>query len=112
MSVYHIIGDQDTVLGYRFAGVSGDVVETADEAEAAFRKALDDPSVTVLLITEAVEDMISEGVTRHRLAAQPPYLAVVQSVQGPIGNRKSLQELINEAVGVRISTDEEEDDKP
>ena len=112
MSAYHIIGDQDTVLGYRFAGVSGDVVETADEAEAAFRKALADESVTVLLVTEAVEDMISESIMRHRLEAQPPYLAVVQGVQGPIGNRKSLQELINEAVGVRISTDEEEDDKP
>ena len=32
---YHIIGDQDTVLGYRFAGVTGDVVETEAEARAA-----------------------------------------------------------------------------
>ena len=49
MSAYHVIGDQDTVLGYRFAGVSGDVVEDAAQAQAAFEKALNDPSVTVLL---------------------------------------------------------------
>ena len=36
MAAYHIIGDQDTVLGYRFAGVSGDVVEDAAQAVESF----------------------------------------------------------------------------
>ena len=52
---YHIIGDQDTVLGYRFAGVTGDVVETEEEARTAFRAALADRSLMILLLTEAVE---------------------------------------------------------
>lgn len=109
MSAYHVIGDQDTVLGYRFAGVSGDVVEDAAQAKAAFEKALNDPSVTVLLVTEAVEDMIPEIVMRHRMAAKPPYLAVVQDIWGPRGGRKSLQELINEAVGIRLSSSDDKD---
>ena len=37
---FHIIGDQDTVLGYRFAGVTGVVAENRAEALAAFRDAL------------------------------------------------------------------------
>ena len=109
MSAYHVIGDQDTVLGYRFAGVSGDVVEDAAQAQAAFEAALNDPSVTVLLVTEAVEDMIPELVMRHRMAAKPPYLAVVQDIWGPRGGRKSLQELINEAVGIRLSSSDDKD---
>ena len=107
MSVYHIIGDKDTVLGYRFAGVSGDAVEDAAQAKTAFEKAVEDPSITVLLLTEAVEDMIPDMVMKHRMAAVPPYLAVVQDIWGPRGGRKSLQELINEAVGIRISSEEE-----
>ena len=107
MSAYHIIGDQDTVLGYRFAGVSGDVVEDAAQAKTAFENALNDSTVTVLLLTEAVADMIPEIVMRHRIAAKPPYLTVVQDVWGPRSGRKSLQELINEAVGIRLSSDED-----
>ena len=109
MSAYHIIGDQDTVLGYRFAGVSGDAVEDAAQAKTAFEKAVEDSSITVLLLTEAVEDMIPEIVTRHRMAAKPPYVTVVQDVWGPRSGRKTLQELINEAVGVRLSSNDDED---
>ena len=109
MSAYHVIGDQDTVLGYRFAGVSGDVVEDAAQAKTAFENALNDSTITVLLVTEAVEDMIPELVMRHRMAAKPPYLTIVQDIWGPRGGRKSLQELINEAVGIRLSSSDDKD---
>ncbi|MBR6324263.1 MAG: V-type ATP synthase subunit F [Victivallales bacterium] len=109
MSAYHIIGDQDTVLGYRFAGVSGEAVENAEQAKTAFENALNDSGITVLLVTEAVEDMIPDMVMRHRMAAKPPYLAVVQDIWGPRGGRKSLQELINEAVGIRLSSSDDKD---
>ncbi|MGI5922348.1 MAG: ATP synthase subunit F [Lentisphaerae bacterium] len=103
---FHIIGDADTVLGYRFAGVNGDVVETTEEARAAFKAAIANRSKGVLLITEAVEDMLTEEVTAHRLSSKPPYLAVMQDIWGPRGKRRSLQDLIYEAVGIRIVQDD------
>ena len=62
----------------------------------------------VLMVTEAVEDMLEQEVTAHRMAAVPPYLTVVQDIWGPKGHRRTLQELINEAVGIRISNDDED----
>lgn len=99
---YHIIGDADTVLGYRFAGVTGDAVTTPEEAADAFARAIKPHEPGVLLITEAVEDMLKDAVTAHRLSAQPPFLAVVQDIWGPRGKRPSLQEMINDAVGIKI----------
>ena len=99
---YHIIGDVDTVLGYRFAGVEGDAVSTPDEASNAFLKATSPGTHGVLLVTEDVEDMIEDLVTAHRASAKEPFLAVVPGIWGAKKGRKSLQQLINDAVGIKI----------
>ena len=99
---YHIIGDPDTVLGYRFAGVTGDAVENAEQAREAFNKALSSEEPGILLLTLPIEDMIEEEVTAHRLTSKPPYLAVVPDIWGGGRKRKSLQETISEAVGIKI----------
>lgn len=106
---YHIIGDQDTVLGYRFAGVTADVVTNEQEARQAFRNAIARPGLMILLITEAVEDMLEAEVTAHRMAAVPPYVTIVQDIWGPRGHRRGLEELISEAVGVKVATDDEDE---
>lgn len=98
----HIIGDQDTVLGYRFAGVTGAVVSGADEARQAFREAVSNPALRLLLLTERVERLVDAEVTAHRLTAATPYVVVVEDIWGSDGHRRSLQELIYEAVGIRI----------
>lgn len=100
---FHIIGDQDTVLGYRFAGVTGSVVATPDEARQAFRAALGDEDQRILLLTERVERMLEAEVVAHRLEATPPYIVVIEDIWGADGSRKSLQELVFEAVGIRIT---------
>ena len=102
MAAYHIIGDPDTVLGYRFAGVSGEIVTTVEEARAAFQNATADPDNGILIITEAVEDMLKDEVTAYRLKAVPPYLTVIEDIWGKRGKRRSLQDLIFDAVGIRI----------
>ncbi|MBO4345478.1 MAG: V-type ATP synthase subunit F [Victivallales bacterium] len=99
---YHIIGDPDTVLGYRFAGVTGDAVENAEQAREAFNKALSSEEPGILLLTQPIEDMIEEEVTAHRLTSKPPYVAVVPDIWGGGRKRKSLQETISEAVGIKI----------
>lgn len=98
---FHIIGDADTVLGYRFAGVTGDAVSTVEEARSAFQKAIAGGQ-GILLITEQVENMLDAEVKAHRLATCPPFLAVVPGVWGTTGKRRSLQSLISEAVGIKI----------
>ena len=103
---FHIIGDQDTVLGYRFAGVTGAVVTTAEEARQAFRQAVGSSRSRILLITQAVEDMLTDEVAAHRLASEPPYLVVVEDIWGSRGPREGLEELIYEAVGIRIVKEE------
>lgn len=103
---FHIIADQDTVLGFRFAGVTGSAVDSLESATAAFAQAKSDGACQVLLLSEQVEAWLEASVTAHRLAAQPPYIVTIESVWGPEGQRKSLETMIYEAVGIRIVGDE------
>ncbi len=102
MASFHIIGDQDTVLGYGFAGVTGDVVSTQAEAREAFQRQLTRKEPGVLLLTEKVEGWLAEEVKAHRLSAQPPYLAIVGDLWSVPGKRRSLESMIAEAVGIRM----------
>ncbi len=101
-SVYHIIGDKDTVLGYCFAGVTGEVVENEEQARKAFQQATAKPHNGILMITEAVEDMLQDEVMAYRMKATPPFLTVVEDIWGKRGKRRTLQDLIFTAVGIRI----------
>jgi len=103
---FHIIADQDTVLGFRFAGVTGLAVDSAAAAATAFAEAKSDKACRILLLSEQVETWLEADVTAHRLAAEPPYIVTIESVWGPEGERKGLEELIYEAVGIRLVGDE------
>lgn len=99
---FHIIGDQDTVVGFRFAGVTGSTVSTPEEAREAFRLATKAGGCRILILTEQVTAMLEQDVTQHRLAATPPYIVVVGDIWGTETKSKSLEALIHEAVGIKI----------
>jgi len=103
---FHIIGDPDTIIGYRLAGVTGSAVESVDEALAAFEHAIEHGAHDVLMLTEPVEQMIPDSVTEHRLRCVPPYIVVVRDVYATQVRRNTLEQLVREAVGIRIVKDE------
>ncbi|MBP5300625.1 MAG: V-type ATP synthase subunit F [Victivallales bacterium] len=102
MNPYRIIGDQDTCLGFRFAGVPGDTVASREEALPAFQAALKDQALQILILTEQVADWLAPEVTSHKLSVSRPYIATIQDIWGKVGKQRSLEQLIFEAVGVKI----------
>lgn len=97
-----VIGDGETVLGFAFAGVPGEVVETPEEARQAFSQVLKDRQVKILVITASAADLIREEVDRARIEAHVPVVVEVPGPEGPKPDRRTLLELIREAVGVRV----------
>lgn len=102
MGAYQVIADKDTALGFRFAGVPGAEVSTREEALAAFKSALADKELVVLIITEQVAELLDAEITAHKLKAAKPFIATVEDIWGKRGKRRTLEQLIYEAVGVKI----------
>ncbi len=99
---YHVIGDEDTVLGFRFAGVPGQVVTTADEARAALEPFRPPGDVAVLIITDAIANLVRAEVNALRFDFELPLVVEVPGPAGPSPLRKDLLTLIREAVGIKV----------
>ena len=98
---YFVIADEDTVLGFRAAGVPGAPVEGRQEAlealDAAKRR-----NVGLILVSEEVASMIREEVDALRLRGTAPMVVETPGPEGPMPGRRSLSDLIREAIGVKL----------
>ena len=96
------IADEDTVRGFRLAGVSGQAVASAQEAALAIESATAQPDCAIVLLTETIADGIRPQVERIRLEMQQPLIVEIPGPDGPLPGRKSLRQLAQEAVGIHI----------
>jgi V/A-type H+-transporting ATPase subunit F len=104
---FYCIGDEDTVRGFRLAGVDGQIVSNDQEAKQALERVVGRRDVGVIMITDAVAADVREQVDEIRLQCEQPLLVEIPGPLGPISGRKSLRQLVQEAVGIRISQEEE-----
>ncbi|MDD5141530.1 MAG: V-type ATP synthase subunit F [Verrucomicrobiales bacterium] len=99
---FYCIADEDTVRGFRLAGVAGQAVASAPEAAQAVETAMAQRDCAVVILTEIVADGIRPQVERIRFEQQRPLIVEIPGPAGPLPGRKSLRQLAQEAVGIRI----------
>ncbi len=99
---FFCIGDEDTVRGFRLAGIEGHVVSDAEQAETALANVVRRRDAGVVIVTDAIAAKIREQVDEVRLKCERPLLVEIPGPEGPIAERKSLRQLVQEAVGIRI----------
>ena len=99
---YSIIGDEDTVLGFGVVGVTGRVATTPDEARRAFEATLEDKEVCIVIMTEAVADMIRIVVDNYLFTESFPLIVEIPDRLGPRPDRPGIREMVNAAIGIKI----------
>jgi V/A-type H+-transporting ATPase subunit F len=99
---FFVMGEEEVVIGFRFVGVAGTVVASADEAREALRAATHRGDVKVLVITERVSAMIPREVMDWQLRGEYPLIVEIPGIEGHLENRTSLIDSIREAVGLHV----------
>ncbi len=99
---FHVIGSEEVVLGFRFAGVPGSIVQTAEEAREAFRAVTAAGTTLVLVLTEQAAALIPDEVTGWQLGGRYPLLVEIPGLEGHRPGRRSLIDSIREAVGIHV----------
>ena len=98
---YYVIGDSDTVLGFAYAGVKGEVAPDAAAARSALLRVVNEEPETILIITDAIAESIRDDVNQIRFDLTLPLVVEIPGPDGPI-EKPNLLKLIQEAVGIRV----------
>ena len=104
MNIY-CLADEDTVRGFRLAGISGQVVTTPEQAAIAVNQILSQPEINLLIITEQIYKNISGLIDTIRLNAARPLIVEIPGPDGPLNDRKTLRQIVQEAVGMNMDTE-------
>jgi len=97
-----LIGDDDTVLGFRFAGIRGRVPKDRAAASALFRSAVADTDVQIVVITERISQLIRSEVDAFTQKHDLPFVVEIPDSTGPLPTRKSASDIVREAIGISI----------
>ena len=71
---FHVIGDEEVVIGFRFVGVSGSVATTEEEAREAFAAVTGEEKARVLILTEQVASLIPREVMDWQMNGSYPLI--------------------------------------
>jgi V/A-type H+/Na+-transporting ATPase subunit F len=91
-----VIGDEDAVFGLGLLGMEGHAVATVDEARQAIERALADPNIALILLTE------NWAAARPESIGDAGPLLVEIPAHGPATPSLALEMQIERALGVRL----------
>ena len=97
-----VIGDRETVLGFRLVGIEGTVVIDRAEALAAMQSAADRKEIGLILITERVVHLIQEEFDTQAYGVGFPLVLEIPDATGPSSSRLSINAIVSKGIGVSI----------
>lgn len=105
MSSVAVIGDNDTVSGFRLGGIKqAIVVNNAEEAIVAFDKFLDDEiSIIIIIITQQMANEIREHINKRIGSEVLPMIIEIPDKDGSSqGSSDQINDLIKRVIGVEM----------
>ena len=101
---FYVLGDEDVILGFQFAGIKGSTVSGPEEASAEFESIVGSAygEIGVLLISEKTASMIEDKVLSWQMTGNYPLIVEIPDLSGRVEGKKSMLDSIREAIGIHI----------
>ena len=97
----HVIGDRDTVMGFKLVGVPGTVVKTKDQALQAFNSYLMKEELGILVITEKIYEDFFDYIYNIKIKKRIPLIIEIPDRKGP-NEALSIENVLKKTLGYRI----------
>ena len=102
MKMYLISDNVDTLTGMRLAGVDGVVVHERDELKEVIEKAMSDPEIGIVLLTEKFGREFPELIDEIKLERKMPLLIEIPDRHGTGRKKDFITSYVNEAIGLKL----------
>ena len=97
-----VLGDRDSVLGFKALGLDTFFVESADEARRTLHRLAGD-SYAIIYITEQLAQYLTADIARYKDAVMPAII-LIPGKSGSLGlGEAGLKAAVERAVGADIS---------
>lgn len=102
MKSFLISDNKDTMVAMRLAGISGVILHEKEEIIQAIISVLDDREIGILILTEAIHEIVEEEVTNIKLKKTYPLIVEIPDRFGQRREENYITRYINESVGVKL----------
>jgi V/A-type H+-transporting ATPase subunit F len=115
---YYFLGDSELVTAFRFIGIEGAAAGNPSQAVSVFRRitegwnesagaALPDSlpaagNLKVLILTEETADWLGDLLINWQIEGRYPLIVEVPGIMGHVAGRKTLVDLIRDAIGIHV----------
>lgn len=99
MRLYLISDNVDTLMGFRLAGIEGDVVDNQAHFQDALNTALNDERVGILMLTSIVYDYDRENINQLKLTRSLPLIIEISDRHQSYDVSAMIQETLKKITG-------------
>lgn len=102
MKFFLLSDNIDTKMGMRLAGIDGVVIHDAEEVRQELEKAVNDPEIGVILMTNKLINLCPELVYDLKLNRKRPLIVEVADRHGAGQLSEAITRYVKDAVGITI----------
>jgi len=99
---FYVVADEDTVVGFRYAGVPGAIVRTSAQAASELDRLVRQQKRIIIITTEQIANNVREKINAIRVGEAFPLIVEIPGPQGPSPESPSLLKMIREAIGIKV----------
>ncbi|MBS7649843.1 MAG: V-type ATP synthase subunit F [Candidatus Bathyarchaeia archaeon] len=98
-----VLADKETATYFKISGVRNSFpVESREEAEERFTQLLSDKDITLIFITEEVNEWLAPILGRIRRSRDYPLVTSIPGKRGKTPSIEQLAQLVKRTVGIEI----------
>lgn len=101
MRMFLLSSDDDTLTGFRLAGVEGSLVNSEEELKSAFLKAREDKTIGIVLVTRSLSLSYPINILEEKKRAGL-LITEIPDMKNPSAGTDSITAYVRDAVGIQV----------